>query len=244
MSLIITLHGQEGIVMASDSRLTFTNTDDVNGQKVVNFGVSQTDTSYKTFLGKGNIGISTFGVATIKGTPITGYVESFLTEKVTSEIDIDSAPQLLVDYFRSTPEIPDAGFHVAGYKSANNQRIQKIWRVFPAGSSIQEVVPKQQLAGALWNGEQDVLTRLLNQKIYFQNDQGTFDHLPSYGIPFEMFTLQDMIDFAVYGIRATTDTMRFQIRGKTVGGPIDVLVIKPIEAFWISRKTLQKRESN
>ncbi|HEY3931194.1 MAG TPA: hypothetical protein VGM58_02375 [Verrucomicrobiae bacterium] len=99
--------------MASDSRLTFTNTNDVNGQKVINFGVSQSDTSYKTFLGKGNIGISTFGTATIKGSPI----------------------------------------------------------------------------------------------------------------------------------RATADTMRFQIRGKTVGGPIDVLVIKPTEAFWISRKTLQKRES-
>jgi len=244
MSLIITLHGQEGIVMASDSRLTFANTNDVNGQKVVNFGVSQSDTSYKTFLSKGNIGISTFGAATIKGVPISGYIESFLTEKVAAETNIDSVPQMLVDYFRSAPEIVDAGFHVAGYKSENNQRIQKIWRVFPINSGIFEIVPKQQQTGALWNGEQDVLIRLLNPKIHIQNDQGKFDLMASYGIPWEMFTLQDMIDFAVYGIRATADTMRFQIRGKTVGGPIDVLVIKPTEAFWISRKTLQKRDIN
>jgi len=244
MSLIITLHGQEGIVMASDSRLTFTNTNDVNGQKVVNFGVSQSDTSYKTFLSKGNIGISTFGAATIKGIPISGYIESFLTEKIPAEVNIDSVPQLLIDYFRSAPEVIAAGFHVAGYKTEDNRRIQKVWRVFPVESVIQEVVPKQQLTGALWNGEQDVLTRLVSPKIHFKNDQGTFDLMPSYGIPWEMFTLQDMIDFAVYGIRATADTMRFQIRGKTVGGPIDVLVIKPTEAFWISRKTLQKREVN
>ncbi len=229
--------------MASDSRLTFTNTNDVNGQKVVNFGVSQSDTSYKTFLSKGNIGISTCGTATIKGIPISGYVESFLTEKVPTNADIDSVPQLLLDYFRATPEIVAAIFHVAGYKSENNRRIQKVWRVFPAESVIHEVVPKQQLTGALWNGEQDVLTRLLNHKIHFQNDQGKFDLMASFGIPWEMLTLQDMIDFAVYGIRTTADTMRFQLRAKTVGGPIDVLVIKPTEAFWISRKTLQKRES-
>jgi len=67
--------------------------------------------------------------------------------------------------------------------------------------------------------------------------------MPSYGIPFQMFTLQDMIDFAVYGIRATADTMRFQLRAKTVGGPIDVLILKPTEAKWISRKSLTKRDT-
>ena len=62
--------------------------------------------------------------------------------------------------------------------------------------------------------------------------------MPAYGIPFEMFTLQDAIDFAIYAIKTTADTMRFQLRNKTVGGPIDVLVIKPSEAFWVKRKEL------
>ncbi len=69
MSLIITLHGQEGIVMASDSRLTINNTDSSGGQTTVSVGVSQSDSNYKTFLGKGGVGISTFGAATIKGIP-------------------------------------------------------------------------------------------------------------------------------------------------------------------------------
>ena len=41
----------------------------------------------------------------------------------------------------------------------------------------------------------------------------------------------DAIDFAKYAIQTTIDTMKFQQRGKTVGGPIDILIIKPDNAF-------------
>ena len=57
-------------------------------------------------------------------------------------------------------------------------------------------------------------------------------------ILWEFFTLQDSIDFAEYAIKTTIDAMKFQRRVKTVGGPIDVLVIKPTGAQWISRKEL------
>ena len=36
------------------------------------------------------------------------------------------------------------------------------------------------------------------------------------------------------------DTMSFQNRLKTVGGPIDILVIKPEEAIWIKEKPTRK----
>jgi hypothetical protein len=239
MSLVITLHGQEGIVMASDSRLTINHTDSSGPQSVVQVGVSQSDTNYKTFLGHAKIGISTFGAAFIKGVPISGYIESFLNERITDETDIEEVPRLLIDYFQQTPEIPAAGFHVAGYRKVNGQLQQRIWRCFPTDKGVQDVAPAIQQQGALWNGEQDVLTRIINQSIYFHADDGSHQLLPHHAVPFEMFTLQDMIDFAVYGIRTTADTMRFQLRPKTVGGPIDALVIKATEAEWISRKILQ-----
>jgi hypothetical protein len=242
MSLIITLHGQEGIVMASDSRLTLNNTETAGTQTTVTVGVSQTDTNYKTFLGKGRIGISTFGAAMIQGVPISGYIESFLNENIADDTDIDTVPQLLVQYFQSTPAVPDAGFQVAGYKKVGNQTQQKIWRCFAANQTVQEVVPATQTIGAVWNGEQDVLTRILNQQIYISDGAGGYTLMPSFGVPFHTFTLQDMIGFAVYAIRATADTMRFQLRAKTVGGPSDVLLIKPTEAIWISRKGLSLRD--
>jgi len=65
------------------------------------------------------------------------------------------------------------------------------------------------------------------------------NELPSFGVAFQHFTLQDAIDFAVYAIRTTADTMRFQLRPQTVGGPIDALVIRPSEARWLRRKELR-----
>jgi hypothetical protein len=95
--------------------------------------------------------------------------------------------------------------------------------------------------GVLWDGEGDIMFRLL-QPVYRKTDKGEFVALDNPDIAFQYFTLQDAIDFGVYAVRSTVDTIRFiASRSKTVGGPIDVLVIKPREAFWVQRKTLQVR---
>jgi hypothetical protein len=92
--------------------------------------------------------------------------------------------------------------------------------------------------GANWGGEADVLTRLFNEVAPVPPLGQQPTALPSFGVPFEFFTLQDAIDFAVFGIRSTAETMRFQARERTVGGPIDVLVITPSGARWIAQKQL------
>lgn len=239
MSLIVTVHVQEGIVMASDSRLTIDRTRTENQKIVIDRGISQSDTNNKIFLAANNFGISMFGQATINSIPISGFVESFINENIIeNKTDIDDVPQLLVDYFRRMNPVPDTGFHVAGYKMIENKKVQKVWRVFIINGNKIEIVPTQQQQGAIWDGEQDILTRLINLNVYFSSDKLNYSLLPAYGIPFEMFTLQDSIDFAVYAIKTTADTMRFQMRYKTVGGQIDVLVIKQNECFWIKRKSL------
>jgi len=58
-------------------------------------------------------------------------------------------------------------------------------------------------------------------------------------IMWDAMALQDAIDFSIYAIRTTIDTMRFQARPKNVGGPIDVLVITPDGSKWIQRKELK-----
>jgi len=241
MSLIITLHGQDGVVMASDSRITFTNTVMRNQQEILQVGISQTDTTYKTFLSPSNFGISAFGDATIEGAPISGYIEAFLNQLPTST-SLENVPTQLIEYFQTTPVIPDTGFHVAGYVEGSAGPEQRIWRCYSATQKVVEVVPATQRTGVIWDGEQDVLVRLINPNIYFHEGNEVYSAVTNFGIPFEMFTLQDMIDFSVFAIRATADTMRFQMRPKTVGGPVDVLVIKPTKSFWISRKELTKRE--
>ena len=52
-------------------------------------------------------------------------------------------------------------------------------------------------------------------------------------------TIQDAIDFAVFAIQTTIDCVKFFPRAKTVGGPIDVLVINRERAFWVNREELK-----
>lgn len=240
MSFIITLTTQEGIVMASDSRLSINNSRNVAGTPIVDSCVSQTDTSYKTFLAANAIGISTFGTADVGGVPLSGYIEAFIREKVDANTSVEKVPGLLLEYAKTLPSIPATGFHVAGYsKGPEGKKTPFVSRVFLINGAIFNVVPTQQLLGAMWDGESDVMVRILNPNLFIRQTDGRFDPLVNYNVPFDMFTLQDAIDYAVYAVRVTSDTMKFQLRYKTVGGPVDVLVIKPDGANWLSRKMLR-----
>jgi hypothetical protein len=91
--------------------------------------------------------------------------------------------------------------------------------------------------GVTWSGEIDVLQRLI-QDVGVKQDDGVYKELPQHAIAYNFFTLQDAINFAEYAIDVTIKTMTFQNRVKTVGGPIDILVIKPGNSLWIKRKEL------
>jgi hypothetical protein len=239
MSFVITVVTQEGIVMASDSRLTINNVRKVDGKDVFDSAVSQSDTSYKTFLTSGGIGISTFGAASVKGVPLSGYIDEFISEKTTATTPIEELPTLLTTYMKSLPELLDTGFHIAGYRKIEDKKTPFVSRVYSKNEKAINVVPSQQLRGTIWDGESDVMVRVLNPNIFIKTPDEKYDQLASFGIPFDMFTLQDAIDFSVYAVNATIDTMRFQLRYKTVGGPVDVLIIKPDQATWLQKKTLR-----
>ena len=49
---------------------------------------------------------------------------------------------------------------------------------------------------------------------------------------------QDAVDFAKFAVEVTAKTISFQNRGKTVGGPVDILAIKPSGAFWVQHKEI------
>jgi len=253
MSLIITIHVEEGIVMASDSRTTFNRQDfsplpDGKGAIITrDQGVHYSDTTYKTFLAPNNAGISTCGAASINGKPLTGYVEKFIHESINKDTAISEIPSLLLKHFRSFTPIPDIIFQVAGYSKDEAALNQKVYRIFVVAEHIEELDTSSQ--GAAWNGETEILSRIINS-MWTQRkgkDQKTgeefvlYDELKAPPIPWNFFSLQDGIDFATYAINTTIETMRFQERLKTVGGPIDILIIKPDGAFWASHKTLHVR---
>jgi hypothetical protein len=122
MTFIICLYVREGIVMASDSRLTLNTTRQEGNNQIIQTAVGQSDSNYKTFLTKKKIGISTYGAAEIEGNPISGYIDSFINEHLSEgNYDVDQVPQELLTYFRALSGPPQTGFLVAGYKKIENR---------------------------------------------------------------------------------------------------------------------------
>lgn len=241
MTFIITLNVREGIVMAGDSRLTFSaTTDDARESTTRQLAITQSDSSFKLFLTPNNIGISTCGIADINGVLIAEYIKSFISEKLSEKDEIDVIPKKLLDYFRALSEPFSTFFYVAGYKTEEGKRQQHVWSVDISTGAIVRMNSHTQngiyTQGAYWNGATDIITRLV-QNVGQLNDQGNITQkLPHFQIQWELFSLQDAIDFAVYAVRTTMDSIYFQTRPKTVGGAIDVLVIKPNESYWIQQK--------
>lgn len=245
MSLIITIHTNEGIIMASDSRTTFNKRDfsplpDGKGAIITNNqGVHYSDTTNKTFLTKNNIGISTCGAAAINGKPVAGYIEEFMNAKASGNENVSNVARLLLEEFMGFSPIPDIIFHVSGYELVDELLRQKFYRVFVADNKVIEIDVESQ--GAAWNGETEILSRIVNpywSEIKKADGTTTYKKHNAPPIPWNFFSLQDAIDFAKYAMNTTIETMRFQERLKTVNAPIDILAIKPSGAFWIQKKEL------
>lgn len=238
MSLIISVYVREGIVMAADSRLTLTIPQAPVGGQPHTLSIATSDSAKKLFLAPNNVGIATCGAADIGGVPIAGFVESFIVEKVKGHaLNAEQVANELKVYFSALPVRPGTLFHVAGYAPSGASLDQTVFFVDPAANAIVRLNPPSR-QGANWAGEIDVFQRLLNDVALIQPGGAPPTPLPSFGVPFEFFTLQDAIDFCVFGIRSTIETLRFQTREKTVGGPIDVLVITPDSSRWIAQKQL------
>jgi hypothetical protein len=101
MSFIIALHVREGIVMASDSRLTFNRTTtSEDGAHHTHVAVGTTDSVDKTFLTPFGVGISTYGRAEVKNCPISGFLRDFIAEKLGEPASPEQTAKLLLEHFK------------------------------------------------------------------------------------------------------------------------------------------------
>lgn len=236
MSFIIAVHVNEGMVLASDRRTTYTNTWETEGKVIERIGVHTTDTTDKTFICPNGAGISTCGAAALLGKPITGFIQEMIRTKIGEQCPVSDIPQIIIDYFTTFPCVPDTNFIVAGYGLVDGEKQQLVYNVRVRSGNFEQMDTK--LQGAAWDGETSTLSRLLNN-VATKNDDGGYDDLASEEIPWEYFTMQDAVDFARYAVETTIQTMRFKNVVKTVGGPVDILVITPDETKWLQKETLK-----
>lgn len=246
MSLIVTVYVSEGIVMASDSRISITTSTEINdgsdgNPKVIKETmVHFSDTSYKTFLMNNKIGISSCGNATVNGAPIAGHIETFIREN--SGCSIKEIPEKIRDYFHELVPERNTTFFVAGYDMSDENASQCVYRINTnptTGDGIESY--DTSASNIIWDGERDVPSRLFTDLYIKKTDaQGneTYKQHQYYSLASQFWTLQDAIEVSEFVISATISSMKFQKRAKTVGGPVDILVIKPEGAHWIQRKEL------
>jgi hypothetical protein len=243
MSFVIAVYVPEGIVMASDSRQSVTIEGKNPEGKSFKVDTVNSDAIIKTFLlEKHQVGISNFGQDLMGGIPVAGHIKRFIEEELTPRDDVTTIPRKLVDYFRKSFPNADSGFHVAGYRKEGKVSVPHIYSCHVARNVAERrnIKPDGSITyGATWSGQGDILSSILipvTIKDEKDNDKVVRSPAP---IIWDALSLQDAIDFSIYAIRTTIDTMRFQARPKNVGGPIDVLVLTPDEPKWIQRKALR-----
>jgi len=242
MTLVVTTYVPEGIVMASDSRQSVTIEGKTPEGKDFKVETVNSDAVMKTsLLEKQQVGISNHGQDLLNGVPMGSYIKRFIEEELVAADDVTTIPKKLVEYFRKSFHDADAGFYVAGYKKEGKANVPYVYHCHVAKNTVERrnTKPDGSLAyGASWSGQIDVLTSIVNPVIV--KDEKGADKVIRAPAPiiWDAMTLQDAIDFSIYAIRTTIDTMRFQARSKNVGGPIDVLLLTPEGTKWIQRKEL------
>lgn len=256
MSLLVTVYTNTGIVMASDSRTT------LSGRRT---SIELTDSTDKTHLLINKCGISHCGSADMGEKPISVHIENFQKQFLKKDTPITKVPELLVKYIELVKDRKtDITFIVAGYQEEKDQIVKYVYEVNydEDGPCIEEHSENE--CGAIWRGQTDVFSRLRQPVIIrpdiihegeatYKDESGKKKVMKnagvldmdceyvnnSYKVDYGYMSVQDAVDFSKYAIETTINTMKYSSVEKTVGGPIDILVIRPNESFWVNKKEVK-----
>ena len=244
MSFVITVYVPEGIIMASDSRQSVTITrGSPHEEKLPPVQALASDFTYKLFLLKEQrVGISTYGETLLGGMQMENHIKRLEEERLKGSDTVDKVANELATYFGEKFVEPNTTFHIAGFKKEGMVSVPHVY-VCNIGKHRMERVNLDVKAnrlnyGCSWGGETDVISLILRScQILGPDDKPS--PARSFPVLWDSMNLQDAIDFAIYAVRTTIDTIRFQARPKTVGGEIDVLLLAPEGCDWLQRKQLR-----
>lgn len=243
MSFVVTVYVPEGIVIASDSRQSITiERETSEGKKLPPVETIASDFTYKVFLlREQRAGIATYGNTLLGGVQMESHIKRLEEERLKSDDTVDRVADKLMGYFRERFPQSDTAFHVVGFKKEGGASIPHVYVCHIAKNEKNrvnfDVNAKKVRYGCSWGGQADIISAILrpHQTIGPDNKPSP---APQFPIIWDSMNLQDAIDFAIYAVRTTIDTIRFQARPKNVGGDIDVLLLSPEDARWVQRKDL------
>jgi hypothetical protein len=241
VSFIITVYVPEAIVMASDSRQSITvQKQTPEGTKLRPVEVVSSDFVYKIFrLSKQRVGISTFGESVLGKVSIESHMKRFKEEELRDKDDVFSVAQKLLEFFRKKFPNASTALHITGFKKESGISVPHVYHCQVRRNEMRRLNKKpgtdESVYGASWGGQGDVIAGILTPSQITSSD-GKTQQVIKAPVLWDAMPIQDAIDFAIYAVRTTIDTIRFQARPKNVGGPIDVLLLTPEQTIWIQRK--------
>jgi hypothetical protein len=217
--------------MAADSRMTVQRNDErVEGEQTMRIQqqLVLSDNAYKVVESrKTGVGIAIYDAAIIENQPADSHVHRFEEEAVREGDDVLAVGEKFVAYFRERYPGVAVGYHIAGYRLEDRARVPHVL----VGHTIREPGLRRVNAGEDGTTQYGITRAgdtLIANRLIDANYLPLFTAMP----------LQDAVDYATHLIRSTIDTMRFEPRFPSVGGPIDVLVVTPDGIRWVQRKEL------
>lgn len=234
MAINITIHVKDGIVMASDSRLVKQITSSNLASESKNQSLVFLDSAVNLLLIHDRIGIGKCGEPIVRGILVEDHLKQILTEKFETNADETGfVAESILRFFRKFQPYPEITFHIAGY---SRNSTQQIWRVDIPSNSISQSNAADR-PGLIFDGEADAVLRL-TYPLGRLDEQKRFQAIPHFGFAWPNYTVQDAINLATFLVQTQTNLVQFQSRLKSIGGPIDVLVIQPDKAFWAQKKAI------
>lgn len=230
MTLIVSVHVPEGIVLASDS-LTYVTQDDLTeGKTLLN------TLKIMPFFDK--FGIGFFGTTYIKNKPLPYYVRSFEKEwkdcarqpQYTEHAMIAVKDKIKDVLSESTNSLGNVRYQYCIHLVGFDNRIP-VTRTCTISSEQDDCAPARRKGpGSVCTGRTEVIFPL--RELYGSREEPT-KHMPLY----EFMSLREGIRYAEFLIRTTELHYQFSRQLPRVGGKIDVAIVTPFNGFeWIRHK--------
>lgn len=264
MTLIVSLRTPDGIILAGDSLSTMM----TNVQAEAEFRHScpkckhphkskqmitlppmpATTLSYaqKIFPFLDNYGIGAAGAGILAGKTIQFAIREL--EQNTSKLEENERPQSVTEAAKI------AGTHIQELLKTQVEKDGQDWSKFPADLvpvtlhivGYDESEPKSILVGigkkVTYKENKNTGVTAAGETMVIQTIGSLFTNNPQLKPAYELFSLQDAIEYAEYVIATTARFQHFSKMMATVGGEVDIALVTPFEQFrWIKQKSLQSR---
>ena len=262
MTLIVGVTTSDGIVLAADSRTTYTHPEGVTRVR--------SDFAHKIVECE-RFGIAGSGWATLSGRSVASHVAEFSqssASRSTPELVCDELGAFIVSRIEAhvnagMDPAPEDGtsvmqFIVVGYDGD----VGEVWKLL-LPSKEKSQLNTTQSGGAIWHGDWEIADRIFMGMCPSVRDAAAKDErlneayealkpaINDAELVFEplSWNTQDAVDFAVSIIRTTSDIQRFTNGSKgrpgkfpSVGGPSEIALVDPSGFQWVQKTRLDEEQ--